>query len=110
MAGKLPMGQKELLRGKLAGMVKQGKTTLKTAADIRSRVIEQYRLVKELRLAGISTIHEASPLPKKPVTVRRKLDGTIRVLRDGKPQEGIPLKFIEILSKKEANRQTSDAA
>ena len=31
MAGKLPMGQKELLRGKLMEMVKQGKITLKTA-------------------------------------------------------------------------------
>jgi hypothetical protein len=32
MAGKLPAGQKELLRGKLTGMVKQGEMTLKTAA------------------------------------------------------------------------------
>ena len=31
MAGKLPMGQKELLRGKLLEMVKQGKMTLKAA-------------------------------------------------------------------------------
>jgi hypothetical protein len=45
------------------------------------------------------------PLSKKPVTVRRKLDGTISILRDGKP-----LKFIEILSKKEADRSVSDAA
>jgi transposase len=84
MAGKLPVGQKELLWGKLMEMVKQGKISLKTAAaqlkvsyrqgvrlyrryrergdaelihgsrgkpsnrktaeDIRSRVIEQYRL------------------------------------------------------------------
>jgi hypothetical protein len=28
MAGKLPVGQKELLRGKLTGMVKQGEITL----------------------------------------------------------------------------------
>jgi hypothetical protein len=32
MAGKLAMGQKELLRGKLMEMVKQGKTLLKAAA------------------------------------------------------------------------------
>ncbi|GHV23337.1 hypothetical protein FACS189494_11260 [Spirochaetia bacterium] len=31
MAGKLPMGQKELLRGKMMEMVKQGKKTLKAA-------------------------------------------------------------------------------
>jgi hypothetical protein len=170
MAGKLPMGQKELLRGKLMEMVEQGKKTLKTAEDIRNRVIEQYRLVKELRMAGISTIEQANrflletylprefarsatdstdalaplldvnltdifcfecdrtvsndytvrfetrlfqllkeqgvrPLPKKPVTVRRNLDGTLCILRDT-----IPLKFIKILSKKEANPSVSDAA
>ncbi|MDR0639260.1 MAG: hypothetical protein LBG27_10260 [Spirochaetaceae bacterium] len=33
MAGKLPAGQKELLRGKLPEMVKQGKMTLRAAAD-----------------------------------------------------------------------------
>jgi hypothetical protein len=32
MAGRIPMGQKELIRGKMLEMVKQGKMTLKAAA------------------------------------------------------------------------------
>jgi hypothetical protein len=64
-----------------------------------------FRLLKEW-----GWVRGISPLPKKPVTVRRKLDGTICILRDGKPRDAIPLKFIEILFKKEANWQASDAA
>jgi hypothetical protein len=37
--------------------------------------------------------------------VRKKLDGTIRILWNGKP-----LKFKEILPQKEANRPESDVA
>jgi hypothetical protein len=73
-------------------------------------VSNDYTVRFETRLFQLLKEQGGSPLPKKPVTVRRKLDGTISILRDGKPRDAIPLKFIEILSKKEANRQASDAA
>jgi hypothetical protein len=41
--------------------------------------------------------------------VRKKLDGTISILRDRNLRDAIPLNFIEILSKKEANPPVSDA-
>jgi hypothetical protein len=50
MAGKLPMGQKELLRGKLTGMVKQGEMTLKTAAgQLKTSYWQGIRLYRAYR-------------------------------------------------------------
>jgi hypothetical protein len=45
------------------------------------------------------------PLPEKPVMVRKKLDGTISVLWNGKP-----LKIKEILPNKEVKQPESAAA
>ena len=48
MAGKLPMGQKELLRRKLPEMVKQGKMTLKAAVGpMRIRYRQGIRLYQD---------------------------------------------------------------
>ncbi|MDR0684622.1 MAG: hypothetical protein LBF83_05800 [Spirochaetaceae bacterium] len=49
MTGRLPMGQKELLRGKLMAMVEEGKMTLKEAGKRRERRISAF-----LSGAGIS--------------------------------------------------------
>jgi hypothetical protein len=64
----------------------------------RNHGLDQDRLVKELRMADISTIEQAGwflleTYPPK----QKKLDGAISILRDG-----VPLNFIEILSQKEA--------
>ena len=48
MAGKLPMGQKELLKGKLMAMVVEKKMTLKEAAE-RLRI--SYRQAKRVKAA-----------------------------------------------------------
>jgi transposase len=53
MAGKLPMGQKELLRRKLMEMVKQGKMTLKTAAaQLKVSYRQGIRLYRAYRERG----------------------------------------------------------
>ena len=46
MAGKIPMGKKELLRGKLMAMVEEGKMTLKEAGK---RLGISYRQVKRIK-------------------------------------------------------------
>jgi transposase len=65
MAGKLPVGQKELLRGKLMEMVKQGKMTLKTAAAQLKVSYRQggrlYRAYRERGDAGL--IHGSGGKP-----------------------------------------------
>jgi transposase len=53
MAGKSPAGQKELLRGKLTGMVKQGEMTLKTAAgQLKTGYRQGIRLYRAYRTGG----------------------------------------------------------
>ena len=46
MTGKLPMGEKELLRGKLMAMVEEGKMTLKEAGK---RLGISYRQAKRIK-------------------------------------------------------------
>jgi hypothetical protein len=61
MAGKLPMGQKELLRGKLMEMVKQGKMSLKTAAgQLKISYRQGKRRSREYRSHLITMIDDAA--------------------------------------------------
>jgi transposase len=75
MAGKLPMGQKELLRGKLAGMVKQGKMSLKTAAaQLKASYRQGIRLYRAYRERGdAGRIHGSGGKPSN-----RKTAGDVR--------------------------------
>jgi hypothetical protein len=68
-------------------------------------ISNDYTVHFETRLFQLLKEPGSRPQPKKQVMVRKKLDGTINILRGGKP-----LKFKELLSKKEANRPASDVA
>jgi hypothetical protein len=68
-------------------------------------VSNDYTVRFETRLFQILKEQGSRPQPRKLVIVRKKLDGTIRILWDGKP-----LTYKELLPQKEANRSESDVA
>jgi hypothetical protein len=68
-------------------------------------VSNDYTVRFEIRLFQLLKEQGVRPQPKKLVTVRKKQDGAICILRDGKP-----LNFIELLPQKETVRPVSDVA
>ena len=72
---------------------------------MNTTVSKDYTVGFETGLLQILKEKGSHPQPKKLVIVRKKLDGAISILRDGKP-----LKNKELLSKKEANQPVSNVA
>ena len=90
MAGKLPMGQKELLRGKLLEMVKQGKMTLKAAVgQLKIRYRQGIRLYRSYRDRGDEgLLHCLSGKPSKRKTAADIRDRVLERYRRRYPDFG----------------------
>ena len=90
MAGKLPMGQKELLRGKLLEMVKQGKMTLKAAVgQLKISYRQGIRLYRSYRDRGDEgLLHGLSGKPSKRKTAADIRDRVLERYRRRYPDFG----------------------
>ncbi|MDR0629441.1 MAG: hypothetical protein LBG24_07395 [Treponema sp.] len=69
------------------------------------RVSTDYTVRFETRLFQILKENRSHPQPKRQVIVRKNLDGTLRILWEGKP-----LKIKEVLPTKEADQPVTNVA